>query len=334
MTKIYKKIYFAICFILITSFLNILDAFALEYKVLSVVNGQAISNQQIKDRANILISSGVVKPDDVNEKKKLTTEVYESLVDELLQRQDAKQKSVTVAKSEIDAAIADLEKRNNLKTGGFKDFVAQKKLSYNAVVSQVESSLIWKNLLSLYVRPSIKVEEEDIKKAEKEIAKEEAKPKPEVKTYVNISEIIIPVEYGKDKEAKEMAATIARTANKGEDFVSLVKKHSAGKSADKGGLVGWLPEEALDKNLKDAIKETKVGFVSKPVKVESFYVVIKVNDRKTDEPPAQPKIPAKDRALIAKMEEGAKKYMKKLRQDAFIEKKFSDADLYSLVWGN
>ncbi len=302
---------------------------ALEYKVLSVVNGESISTEQVRERVNLIIGTSGMAKTDAN-KKKVTGEVADILVNEILQKQEAREKGIELADAEINAVFADLEKRNKLKPGGFKNFIQAKGISYNAIKAQIIASLVWKKVLQTYVRPTVEITDADIKKAEAQIAN---KPKITPKTFVNLSEIIIPVEFGKEQEAKDLADTIVRTARNGtENFGDLAKRYSVGKTAANKGLAGWLPEGGMIEPLASNVKKTAVGSVTAPIQAQSMYVILKINERRTDAPPEE-KMSPKDKATLSKMEDAAKRYIKGLRDKAFIEKKYKDGELYSKVWG-
>jgi peptidyl-prolyl cis-trans isomerase SurA len=303
------------------------SASALDYKILAVVNGESISTVQLKDRVELVISSSGLK-DDYATRKKQAAEVIEILINEALQKQDAAEKGIVVDSAEMPQVITDLEKSNGLKPGGFKSFITSKGISYETAMDQIYAGVLWKKILAKFVRPGLIVSKEDIAKAA--AVKE---PEVKVKTAVNMSEIIIPIEIDKEAETKALAESIVRMARSGgKDFGELALERSAGKTADKKGALGWLPEDGVVEPLASYIKKTKAGGVTDPIKVDSLYVILKVNDRKTSSPP-QPKMSPEDRALMAKLEEGSKKYIKQLRDAAFIERKFKDEELAKLVWG-
>ncbi len=306
-------------------------ALALEYKILADVNGESISTVQVRERVDLVLSSSGHELNEEN-RKKATPEVVEGLIDEILQRKDADTKKIKITDADFNQVISDLEKSNNLQPGGFRAFIASKGISYDAVSAQIKAGILWKKIVTRYIRPTITVNKDDIEKA-KNYKEPEPVNIPE-HTRVNLSEIVIPVEYGKDKEAEDLAESISRTANTGaKDFGDLAKKYSVGKTADKKGEIGWLPEEGLAEPLGSNIKETETGKVTKPIRVKSLFVIIKVNDRQTQAAVQQKKLSPEDRATVTKMEDAAKKYMKNLRESAYIKKRYTDENLYQYVWG-
>jgi foldase protein PrsA len=108
----------------------------------------------------------------------------------------------------------------------------------------------------------------DIKVTEEEMKKYYDEYKPKVKA----SHILVEDE----KTANEIKAKL----DKGEDFAKLAKEYSKDPgSAEKGGDLGWFGPGKMVKEFEDAAYALKVGEVSKPVKSEFGYHIIKVTDK-------------------------------------------------------
>jgi len=308
------------------------SASALEYKVLAVVNGHAISTVQVRDRVNLIISSAGLH-DTPEIRSNTTKEVVEILINEAVQEQEAKEKNIALTDDEMKAVMADLERKNGLKPGGMKGFVVSKGQSYEAVIEQIRASLTWQKFLARIIRPQIQITDKDIKDA---AAKPVSNPEDTI-TKVDLSEIVVPIEFGKEQESKDLAETIVRTARSGaKSFGDLAEKYSVGKTAkDHKGELGWIPEKGVVEPLASMIKSTKEGSVSDAVKINSMYIILKVNKRQTIDTQAamKPRSP-EERALVTKVEAEAKKYIKGLRDKAYVERKYNPDQLMSFVWGD
>ncbi|WP_044748804.1 peptidylprolyl isomerase [Bacillus alveayuensis] len=108
----------------------------------------------------------------------------------------------------------------------------------------------------------------DIKVTEEEMKKYYDEYKPKVKA----SHILVDDE----KTANEIKAKL----DKGEDFAKLAKEYSKDPgSAENGGDLGWFGSGEMVKEFEDAAYALKVGEISKPVKSEYGYHIIKVTDK-------------------------------------------------------
>jgi foldase protein PrsA len=108
----------------------------------------------------------------------------------------------------------------------------------------------------------------DVKVTEEEMKKYYDEYKPKIKA----SHILVDDE----KTANEIKAKL----DKGEDFAKLAKEYSKDPgSAQNGGDLGWFSSGEMVKEFEDAAYALKVGEISKPVKSEYGYHIIKVTDK-------------------------------------------------------
>ena len=56
--------------------------------------------------------------------------------------------------------------------------------------------------------------------------------------------------------------------------------HSISDTASNGGLIGWVKEDNLNKNIKNIIYNLQTGEFSKPIRTSSGFMIIKIEDKK------------------------------------------------------
>jgi peptidyl-prolyl cis-trans isomerase SurA len=305
--------------IFVITFLFSIPCLAQEYKVLALVNGKAISTQQLHERVDIILDSSGLKKDNEN-KLKVAKEAIEILINENLQAQEAKDKGVAISEREFASSIADLEAKNNMKPGSFKEFVEGRGLSFQAALEQIKAGLLWKKTVTKFLRPNIKISKKEIKKRQKQLEAIATK-----KVY-GISEIILPLDTDNKNSSQLVANKLVKDARAGADFKELAKKYSAGRTAKNGGFVGYIPVDKVTEPLSSMILNTPEGGVSDPKLVENaMYVILKVDTIK-EVGPRKDDESIEEAILIEKLEKESKKYIKKLRQKSFIEKKYTNED--------
>ena len=130
------------------------------------------------------------------------------------------------------------------------------------------------------------------------------------KTEHKASHILLETE----EKAKEMIALL----DGGADFAELAKEHSTGPSASKGGDLGYFTSDQMVQEFAEAVEKLQVGEYSKPpVKTQFGWHVIKVEDRRTAEPPPFEQV---EQALREDMSrETIQKIFVDLRQNATVE---------------
>lgn len=83
---------------------------------------------------------------------------------------------------------------------------------------------------------------------------------------------------GLDK-AKEVLEEI----NNGLDFADAAKKYSIDPSKENGGSLGTFPKGVMVKEFQDGLDSIEVGQISKPVKSQFGYHIIKLDDKKEED---------------------------------------------------
>jgi peptidyl-prolyl cis-trans isomerase C len=145
----------------------------------------------------------------------------------------------------------------------------EKDKAFQDRLADIKEQLIIETLLKKKVNTEVKLTDEDLEKYY-DAHKEEFKRGAEIQTR----QIVVKTE----PEAKELEARIA----KGEDFADLAKRYSIDPSAkNTGGDIGFHPKGTLIPEYEAAaFNLTKVGQVSKPVKTQLGYHIIKLEGMK------------------------------------------------------
>ena len=116
-----------------------------------------------------------------------------------------------------------------------------------------------------------------------------------------------------EEEAKDITARLA----KGEDFEALAKELSLDGSKEYGGDLGYFTAEEMVPAFSEAAFALKVGEVSKPVKTEFGWHVIKLEDRRTGG--AQPFEDVENSIRMVLLRQAVQDKLVELRESAEIE---------------
>jgi peptidyl-prolyl cis-trans isomerase SurA len=256
--------------------------------------------------------------------EKVKSTVLDLIIENLLLEQKAKELGIDV-EAEINQQMLEIAKQNNFKT--ITDFEAalkqqgidpeqaraslRQKLQQNYVVQKevlgpIFQSLTDKDKMDFYNRH-----------------KEYFTPEPEA----TISEIFIPLDNQTADEVLQRAKRIVAELRGGKNFAEAVQQYSGATRPSRalGGKLGTfrLKEGELKPDLLAAIKDLKTKDVTEPIRQQDGFQIIHIDEKKeaVTLPYTNPEVQnAVNRgATMERADEARKKYVKKLREEAFIK---------------
>lgn len=243
----------------------------------AVVNDEAISAYDVEQRLNLVIrSSGL--PDTERVRRDLAARVLDSLVDEALQLQEAKRLGITVSKSEIDAAIALIERQNRIPPGEMGDFLKRQRIDQQSLTRQIEASIAWGNIVRRQLMRTITISDEEVAKALERIKANADKPR------ILAAEIFLAVDSPREEAAaRSNAQRIFDEIRRGASFPQMARQFSQAASAERGGDLGWILPGELEPEVDKALASLPKGAVTEPIRTATGFYIISVRDRREPE---------------------------------------------------
>lgn len=153
----------------------------------------------------------------------------------------------------------------------FENYLKDNDLDIDIIREKFSIELVWNDIVYQKFGAKIVVDKDKIKE---EILQN---PQKETQKELLLSEIIFDV------------TNKVEFRDKYEKILSDIKKigfkkaaliHSNSDTASSGGVIGWVKEENLNKNLKSVITKLQLGQFSKPIRTSSGFIIIQVNDKK------------------------------------------------------
>ena len=228
----------------------------------------------------------------------------ENMIKQEILNEDAAKEGVKVTDEQVEAQL----KKDMESAGGEEQFKAElKKQGLN--IDFYKSYLKNKMIAAEYYEKVLK----KITPTDEEVKKYYEDHKDD---YFNAkaSHILVPTE----KEAKE----INKELDKGADFAKLAKEKSTDPTAkENGGNLGEFNNTTMVKEFTDAIKDMTPGEISKPVKTDYGYHIIKLDEktpRKFDD--------VKDEIKSTLLMDKEKEYQDKLEKAAKVKKYMKASD--------
>jgi peptidyl-prolyl cis-trans isomerase C len=119
-------------------------------------------------------------------------------------------------------------------------------------------------------------------------------------------------------ETEDEAKAILEQIKAGADFATLAKEKSKDPGAADGGDLGWFSKEQMVPQFAEVAFKMYPGQVSNPVKTQFGWHIIKLEDRRTKQPPEFEKVREQIEAFLAR--KAQTEYIAKLRQAAKVER--------------
>src|SRR5215213_1759550 len=88
-----------------------------------------------------------------------------SLIDEKLQLQEARRQSVTATEAEINTALEQIEKQNNMKSGQLDSFLQARGVDRGQLVDQLTASIVWAKLVRRQAAQTTEISDEEVDEA-------------------------------------------------------------------------------------------------------------------------------------------------------------------------
>ncbi|WP_426347067.1 peptidylprolyl isomerase SurA [Cronobacter universalis] len=246
-------------------------------KVAAVVNNGVVLEsdvdglmQSVKLNAN---QAGQQLPDDST----LRHQILERLIMDQIMLQMGQKMGVKVSDDQLDQAIANIAKQNNMTLDQMRSRLAYDGLNYNTYRAQIRKEMIISEVRNNEVRRRVTILPQEVETLAEQVGNQN-----DASTELNLSHILIPLPENPTadqvSEAEAQARSIIDQARNGGDFGKLAITYSADQQALKGGQMGWGRIQELPSVFAQALSTAKKGDVIGPIRSGVGFHIIKVND--------------------------------------------------------
>jgi peptidyl-prolyl cis-trans isomerase SurA len=246
-----------------------------EMRIAAVVNDEVISVFDLISRLRmVLLSSNI--PDTPETRQKVETQVLHALVDEKLQLQEAKKQNIVATDEEINTALGQIEKQNNMQAGQLTQFLKARGIDRSTLISQVTASIVWAKLVRRQAAQTTEISDDDVDDALKRLKEHAGEPQS------HVAEIFLAVDTpAQEADVRAVAEKLTEQMKQGARFSAIAQQFSQSATAAVGGDIGWVRPGQLPPELATAVAPLKVGELSAPIRTNAGYYLMLVLDRRT-----------------------------------------------------
>jgi peptidyl-prolyl cis-trans isomerase SurA len=250
-----------------------------ETRIAAVVNDEVISVADVRSRLRMVMLSSNIG-DSPETRQRIANQVLRTIVDEKLQMQEAKRQNITATDEEINKAVAQIEKQNNMQTGQLDEVLKQRGIERAALIDQLTASIVWAKLVRRLVSQTNVVSDEEIDYALKRA--NEAVNEPQSR----VAEIFLAVDNPQqEEEVRHLAERLSEQMHQGARFSAVAQQFSQSATAAVGGDIGWVRPEQLSPELGKAVAQMRPGELSPPIRTGAGYYLLLVLDRRSGRSP-------------------------------------------------
>ena len=245
--------------------------FSLENKILFKVNNDIITSIDIEEEYKYLIALND------NLKKLSQNEIIEiakkSIIKEKIKIIEINKnfQNPKIPDEFLETILENFYRRLNIDNlDDFKKYLISKNVKYQDVKNKIEIESLWNELIIAKFSSKIQINENEIRN---NLIKNQEKFS---KSYL-LSEIFFEISNSSqlNKKYQEIIEIIQKKG-----FENAAASISTSNTANQGGKIGWIDEDALNENLKKILSELNVNEITKPLTMPGGFMILKINEIK------------------------------------------------------
>ncbi|EMU7275255.1 peptidylprolyl isomerase SurA [Salmonella enterica] len=262
---------------------------------IAMIANTSFAAPQVVDKVAAVVNNGVVLESDVDglmqsvklnagqagqqlpDDATLRHQILERLIMDQIILQMGQKMGVKITDEQLDQAIANIAKQNNMTMDQMRSRLAYDGLNYSTYRNQIRKEMIISEVRNNEVRRHITVLPQEVDALAKQIGTQN-----DASTELNLSHILIALPENPTSEqvndAQRQAESIVEEARNGADFGKLAITYSADQQALKGGQMGWGRIQELPGIFAQALSTAKKGDIVGPIRSGVGFHILKVND--------------------------------------------------------
>ncbi|EJJ0729497.1 peptidylprolyl isomerase SurA [Escherichia coli] len=255
---------------------------------IAMIANTSFAAPQVVDKVAAVVNNGVVLESDVDglmqsvklnaaqarqqlpDDATLRHQIMERLIMDQIILQMGQKMGVKISDEQLDQAIANIAKQNNMTLDQMRSRLAYDGLNYNTYRNQIRKEMIISEVRNNEVRRRITILPQEVESLAQQVGNQN-----DASTELNLSHILIPLPENPTSDQVNEAESQARN---GADFGKLAIAHSADQQALNGGQMGWGRIQELPGIFAQALSTAKKGDIVGPIRSGVGFHILKVND--------------------------------------------------------
>tara|TARA_Y100001958_G_C21209775_1_gene535620 strand:- start:695 stop:1618 length:924 start_codon:yes stop_codon:yes gene_type:complete len=262
-----KNLFFTTYLLLLLTFFENTKA-AINNKIALKIENKIITQYEIKNK---ILRSLILSEQEINQKNidALKKKSLNSLIQLTLKRIELEKYNFKADNLQLNKYLQSISSNN---VDGLKQKFKNNNLDFNLFKEEIVTELKWQRLIYEIYSKKILINESVIDIELKNIIANKAF----IEEY-HLSEIEIEIE-NRDINQAQLIEILEKIKNEGFEVAAL--KYSISDSAQNKGDIGWINSNSLSDDIYNKISKLKSGEISDPIKRQSSFLILKVNDKR------------------------------------------------------
>jgi peptidyl-prolyl cis-trans isomerase SurA len=242
--------------------------------IAAIVNDQVISLFDVDQRVDLVFAtSGLEKSNDMRER--IRQQVLRSLVDEKLQMQEADRVEIEIEAEEVDKNIKRIATENKMSYEGIQEFLKENAIEEDTLKAQIRAELAWSQFVRRSFGGRLSISDEEVDEQYEKAMRSINEPR------YYVSEILLNLDsFANDEQINALSNEIVTQLQNGVDFGAVARQFSIAPSSARGGQLGWLSADQLDKEIAAIIVQMQPGQISTPIRARAGIYILALGDVK------------------------------------------------------
>jgi peptidyl-prolyl cis-trans isomerase SurA len=297
-------------------------------RVAALVNGEVVTLSELVARSGAEYRrADAMPPGPARDKAraKALQDAFDLVVAERLVEAEVKNLGIEVTEAQIDGAIDDVKKRNNLSDDTLRQALASEGMDVKTYRARLRKDFENHLLIMAKVQNRVKVSDDDVRNYYQSHPQEFAGD-DQVKLRLILLTVAAGAAPAEDARVKSSGEVVLARLAAGEDFADLARQLSQGPGASSGGDLGWVKKGTMPIDLERVAFALTPGQNSGLVRAKTGWIILKAEDRRTSSAPGFDDVKERIREKLAgqQAETYRKQYLDELRREALIEPKIAE----------
>ena len=284
-------------------------------RVVAIINDSIITLSELNAATAVAIDKlGVQGTEDKRKVEEVRNTILDSLIEQRLVKQAADKAGIEISDREIDNAVEDIKKQNNLTQEQLLVALAQSGLTQKEYREQLKEQIRQVKFINKEFRSKISIQADDIEDYYRQNIREFSGT-----AVYRMNMIFLPSDDR--KVMNERLKLVTDGLSSGEDFRQLASHYSDGPSPSLGGDLGYMKTGEMESWIEEAVKSLQPGQASAAIARSEGVYFIQLTEFKAGEtrPLAEVKGLIQDRLFKKIMDERFSFWLSEVKRYAHLE---------------